>query len=76
MKKSSKSLQKSDTKSCENCVNKLICPNFGVFGTCSGYNDAGCFEALLGLLFIGNVSTDTIHDKLKFVKDFQSKNHN
>lgn len=38
-------------KTCDNCVNKYLCPNFNKFGTCMGWGNREVFIGLIKLNF-------------------------
>ncbi len=40
-----------DKKTCENCTNKYLCPNFNKFGTCMGWGDREVFIGFIKLWF-------------------------
>lgn len=61
-------------KSCENCVNRLICPTRRLdepLDICSGYNDEGVFTGLLSLAF--HIDKPKADDTLKFIKKLQGE---
>ena len=61
-------------KSCENCVNRLICPTRRLdkpLDICNGYNDEGVFAGLLYLAF--HIDKPKADDTLKFIKKLQGE---
>ena len=63
-----------DNKSCENCVNRLICPTKRVdkpLDICDGYNKEDVFTGLLYLAF--RIDKQKAVDTLKFIKKLQGE---
>ena len=63
----------NDKKTCDNCTNKYLCPNFNKFGACMGWGDRETFIGLLKLSFGFLLPTekliDSIFERIKRIQE-------
>lgn len=61
-------------KTCKNCTNKYLCPNYDKFGTCMGWGEREVFIGLIKLSFGFLLPTEKIIDKVfEHIKQIQDE---
>lgn len=65
-----------DKKTCDNCTNKYLCPNFNKYGACMGWGDREVFIGLIKLSFGMFLPKQFIDDKFEFIKRLQEEQEN
>ena len=58
---------------CQNCVSRLLCPNYKIDDSCMGCNDEQVFNGLLKLMLFARVNDKDIDIMLERVKKFQKE---
>lgn len=61
---------------CQNCVSRLICPNYKENDSCMGCNDEQVFNCLLKLMLFCRIDDKEIDKALEKVKMFQKEKVN
>ena len=64
---------KKDDKTCYNCTNRYLCPNFAKFGACLGWCDKEAFIGLIKLNFGFLLPEQFIDDRFKQIQQIQDE---